>query len=177
MSARTLVVIDVQRDYFDGAHPLPGAAAAGERVAALLAHARAAGDRIVHVRHEGDSGFLVAGTRGAEAQPIASARDGEPVVVKAHPNAFTDTELAAVLGRPAGPLVVVGMMSNMCVDATARAAIDLGHPVTVAHDACAAADLAFEGVSVPAATVHAAFMAALRDAGAEVVAEAEITAA
>ncbi len=51
-------------------------------------------------------------------------------------------------------------MSHMCVDAGVRAAADMGYPVTVLHDACATLDLEFNGVTVPAAQVHAAMMAA-----------------
>ena len=39
---------------------------------------------------------------------------------------------------------------------------DLGYKCLVVHDACATRDQEFEGVFVPAAEVHAAFMAALR---------------
>ncbi len=53
------------------------------------------------------------------------------------------------------------MMSSMCVDATVRAAADLGFAVTVVHDACAAPDLAFAGEPIPGRSVHGAFMAAL----------------
>lgn len=45
--------------------------------------------------------------------------------------------------------------------AAARAAADFGYKVTVIHDACASRDLAFGGVTVPAAHAHAAFMSAL----------------
>lgn len=62
----------------------------------------------------------------------------------------------------------------MCVDATTRAALDLGFDVTVAHDACAAPALEFDGQALPGATVHAAFMAALGDAGATVIATEEL---
>jgi nicotinamidase-related amidase len=68
----------------------------------------------------------------------------------------------------------MGMMSSMCVDATVRAAADLGFQVTVVHDACAAPDLSFDGVTVPAAQVHAAFMAALGDSYAELASAEEI---
>lgn len=43
-----------------------------------------------------------------------------------------------------------------------RAASDLGYKCVVVHDACATRDQEFEGTVVPAADVHAAFMAALR---------------
>jgi nicotinamidase-related amidase len=61
------------------------------------------------------------------------------------------------------------MMSSMCVDATVRAAVDLGFAATVVHDACAAPDLEFAGNVVGGETVHAAFMAALSDGYATVI--------
>ncbi len=48
----------------------------------------------------------------------------------------------------------------MCVDSTTRAASELGFTCTVVADACAAPDLALGDVTVPGATVHAAFLAA-----------------
>jgi nicotinamidase-related amidase len=71
-------------------------------------------------------------------------------------------------------LVVCGMMTSMCVDATVRAAVDLGFDTTVAHDACATCDLDFGGTSIPAASVHAAFLAALADGYAAVVSTDDI---
>jgi nicotinamidase-related amidase len=92
------------------------------------------------------------------------------VVVKHFPNAFRETGLLEAL-RGAGieALVVAGAMGHMCVDATTRAAADLGFSCTVAADACATRDLAFRGQAVPAELVHAAFMAALEGAYARVV--------
>lgn len=52
-------------------------------------------------------------------------------------------------------------MSNVCIDAITRAAADMEYECQVVHDACAASDLEFNGVNVPAIQVHAAFMAAL----------------
>ena len=68
------------------------------------------------------------------------------------------------------------MMSSMCVDAPVRAAVDLGFSVTVVHDGCAAPDLRFGETDVPGAMVHAAFMAALADGDAAVVASDELLA-
>ena len=61
------------------------------------------------------------------------------------------------------------MMSSMCVDATVRAAVDLGFSATVIHDACAAPELEFQGSVVPGEVVHQAFMAALADGYARVI--------
>jgi nicotinamidase-related amidase len=97
------------------------------------------------------------------------------VITKAFPNSFRETELEDELrARGVDELVVCGMMTSMCVDATVRAAVDLGFDTTVAHDACATCDLEFDGRSVPAAAVHAAFLAALGDGYATVVATDDI---
>ena len=69
------------------------------------------------------------------------------------------------------------MMSSMCVDATVRAAADLGFEVTVAHDACAAPDLEFGGTRVPAAMNAACTWAALGDGYAAVASADDILAA
>jgi nicotinamidase-related amidase len=57
----------------------------------------------------------------------------------------------------------------MCIAAAARASADFGYATTVIHDACATHDQTFEGVTVAAAQVHAANMAALAFAYAQVV--------
>jgi nicotinamidase-related amidase len=56
-------------------------------------------------------------------------------------------------------VVIVGAMSHMCIDATSRAAADLGYSVVIIHDACATMNLEFKGTTVPAVQVHAACMA------------------
>ena len=172
--ARGLVIVDIQRDYFPGgAHPLEGAEAASASAAKLLKGFRATGDPVFHVRHvwdEDEATFMRLGTDGVEIHESVAPREGEVVISKEHPNSFRDTGLEAEL-RSAGvdELVVCGMMTSMCVDATVRAAVDLGFDTTVAHDACATCDLDFDGVSIPAASVHAAFLAALADGYATVV--------
>jgi nicotinamidase-related amidase len=72
---------------------------------------------------------------------------GEEVILKHKPNSFLNTRLHDTLAsRGISNLVIVGAMSQMCIDATTRAASDLGYKVTVVHDACAARDAEF-GVS------------------------------
>ncbi|WP_322410401.1 cysteine hydrolase family protein [Microbacterium invictum] len=176
-----LVLIDIQRDYFPGGRfPLVGSDAAAERAADLLAAFRAAGLPVVHVRHaaSGAGSFLEEGTPGAEIDPRVAPGGGEPVVVKHHPNAFFGGRLDEALAAHAGaPLVVAGMMTSMCVDASVRAASDLGWKVTVAADACAAPDLSFGGTTVGGADVHAAFLAALASAYSRVEPVAAVIAA
>ncbi len=179
MASRTLLIIDIQRDYFPGgAYPLVGPEAAAEAASNVLGRFREAGDPVIHMKHvwdAPDAEFMRAGTDGVEIHPAVAPADGEPVLEKANPNSFLDTGLEEALReRGTEDLVVAGMMSSMCVDATVRAAADLGFSPTVVHDACAAPDLEFNGVEVPGAAVHAAFMAALADGYAELTSAAEL---
>jgi nicotinamidase-related amidase len=174
-----LLIIDIQRDYFPGgAYPLVEPETAARAARRVLERFRAEGRPVVHLRHvwdAPDATFMRPGTEGVEIHPLVAPVDGEPVIEKANPNGFLDTDLAERLRAVgADELVVVGMMSSMCVDATVRAAVDLGLETTVVHDGCAAPDLHFEGQDVPGAAVHAAFMAAIADGYAEVVGADEL---
>lgn len=167
MPKRALVLIDIQKDYFPGGKwTLDGIEAAASNAAKVLASARAAGDLVVHVRHEfptADAPFFAPGSDGAKIHPKVKSLEGEAVVLKHHVNSFRETDLKALLDRHGVEEVVIcGAMSHMCVDAGTRAASDLGYRCVVVHDACATREQEFEGVVVPAAEVHAAFMAALR---------------
>jgi nicotinamidase-related amidase len=65
----------------------------------------------------------------------------------------------------------------MCVDATARAAFDLGFELDLLHDAMAAPALKFGETTVPSRQVHAAFLAALSSVYGRVASVAEFLAA
>jgi nicotinamidase-related amidase len=176
---RALVLVDIQKDYFSGgAHPLEGPEAAATAAGRLLEAFRNAGEPVVHVRHlwdEEEATFMRPGTAGIEIHPAVAPLDGETVIEKAHPNSFLETPLEEHLRSVgANELVVCGMMTSMCVDATVRAAVDLGFDTTVAHDACATCELEFGDRVIPAGSVHAAFLAALADGYAAVVATDDI---
>jgi nicotinamidase-related amidase len=166
MSRRAILLIDVQNDYFPGGKwPLVGIDSATNNVALLLESTRQAGNLVVHIRHEfpnADAPFFTPNSEGAQihckVQPFAD----EPVVLKHSVNSFLETELQAVLNKNGiEELVICGAMSHMCVDAGTRAASDLGYRCVVVHDACATRDLEFNGATISAADVHAAFMSAL----------------
>lgn len=175
MTKHALIVIDIQNDYFPGGKwTLEGADRAADNAARIVAATRDNGDLVVHVRHEfesSDAPFFTPGSDGARIHPKVAPQDHEPVVLKHKVNSFLNTELKALLDeRGIGAVTVIGSMSHMCIDAFTRAAADLDYNVTVIHDACATRDLEFNGVTVPAAHVHAAFMAALAFAYAQVIA-------
>jgi nicotinamidase-related amidase len=172
--ARGLLLIDIQRDYFPGgAYPLVDSDAAADRAAILLSGFRERGDPVIHVQHiwdADDAVFFRPGTPGVEHDPRVAPAEGETLIVKEMPNAFRGTELEENLrSRSIDELVVAGMMTSMCVDASVRAGVDLGFQITVVGDACAAPDLTHGSITVPGAHVHAAFLAALADGYAAVV--------
>jgi nicotinamidase-related amidase len=176
---RALVIVDFQKDYFPGgAHPLVAPEAAARAARRVLDAFRASGDSVVHVRHIWDekaATFMRPDTEGVEIHPELAPAEGELMITKEYPNSFRETPLEDELrARGVGSLVVCGMMTSMCVDATVRAAVDLGFDTTVVHDACATCDLQFDGRRVPALEVHSAFLAALGDGYAAVVSSDEI---
>ena len=115
--------------------------------------------------------YFPGGAMELNGMDAAAARAGETVIRKHFPNAFRDSTLGSALGQAgARELVIVNAMSHMCIDATTRAAFDLGYSCTVLADACATRDPIFDGAQIPAAQVHASFMAALSSPYAQVIA-------
>jgi nicotinamidase-related amidase len=177
--SQALLLVDLQNDYFPGgAMELVGSPEAGLRAEALLLAFRRATKPVVHIQHVSTrpgATFFLPGTEGVRILASLTPIPGEPVYQKYFPNSFRDTPLLDHL-RDLGitKLVVAGMMTHMCIDTTVRAAFDLGFQCLLAGDACATRDLARPGVTVPAAQVQAAFLAALDGTFAKVLAAAEL---
>ncbi len=165
-----LLLIDIQNDYFPGGKmELEGAQQAARRAAALLQCFREHGGRHIHIQHESirpGATFFLRGTEGIAIHDSVAHFEGEPLVVKHYPNSFRETNLLQMLHDwQIERLVICGMMTHMCVDATVRAATDFGFQVIVAADACATRALTYGQVTVPAAHVQAAFLAAFKSYG------------
>jgi nicotinamidase-related amidase len=179
MAERALLIIDMQNDYFPGGKmELEGAEAAAENAAGALEQFRKLGLPVFHVKHlsvRPGATFFIPGTTGVEIHQRVRPREGERVFEKNFPNSFRATELdAALKAADAKELVVAGMMTHMCVDATVRQAADLGYRVTLLGDACATRTQNFNGETIPARQVHAAFLAALNGFYAKVISAREL---
>jgi nicotinamidase-related amidase len=177
-----LLVIDIQNDYFPGGRmELRGPTEAAERAAALIARFRAGGLPVTFIQHiarRPDATFFLPGTEGVAIHPSVAPLDSEPVIEKHYPNAFRETHLLEDL-RSASieQVVIAGMMTHMCIDATTRAAFDFGFECLIASDACATRDLTLGATTIPAAAVHHAFLAALNGTYGRVTTAAEVAAA
>jgi nicotinamidase-related amidase len=174
-----LLLVDLQNEYFPGGNmELVGIEDASANAQILLQEFRNARLPVVHVKHisahPGETSFLP-GTTGAEIHHMVAPQEAEIVVQKNFPNSFRDTSLLEKLNMETiGNLVICGAMSHMCIDATTRAAFDLGFNCVVAEDACATRDLVFKSKTIKASDVHASFMAALSDPYADVISTQEI---
>ncbi len=164
--SKALIIIDIQNDYFEnGAMELVGSLQASENAKLVLSKFRNDNLPVVHVQHLSvapDSTFFLPETEGQKIHQNVMPIAGEKVITKYYPNSFRETELLDYLhSKNITELVVVGMMTHMCVDATVRAAKDFGFECTVVGDACASRDLEINEKSVKAEDVHNAFLSAL----------------
>lgn len=160
-----LLLIDVQNEYFNGGGiPLEGMEEVVKNCRQLLEHFRNLKLPIFHVQHSLQAGaaFFAPHTKGYEIHPLVKPQPNETLVVKHYPNSFRETILLSALQRAQiTHLIIAGAMVHLCVDATVRAAFDLGYICTVIVDACATQAVEFAGKTIPADTVHATFMSAL----------------
>ncbi|MFK0329818.1 isochorismatase family protein [Rhizobium sp. NPDC090275] len=152
---RTLLVIDVQNDYFPGgALSLWEAEETEKRVVEAIRQARARGDGIVLVRHvsTAPTGLFAAGGHGVEIRPAVLAAAGDaPVVTKQYADAFQETNLADHL-KGTTELLICGMMTQNCVVFTALSRAAEGFQIKVIDDLCTA----------PLEVVHLIALSALR---------------
>lgn len=162
---QVLIIIDIQNDYFDnGKMPLVGSIDAADKAASILEYFRKHQLPVIFIQHINPKGapFFELDTEGVEIHKSLKPLVEEKIVIKNYPNSFIETNLQeTLLQYNISDLVICGMMTSMCVDATTRAAKDLGYNCTVIADACAAPNLGFDGRIVDGSDVSAAFIAAL----------------
>jgi len=169
-----LILVDIQNDYFPGGRmELVEISEAGQKAGELLSFFRANNWPTHHIQHlsaRQGATFFLPDTEGAEIHDCIKPLSDEQVIQKFYPNSFRETALLEELKEnQVEQLVICGAMSHMCIDATTRAAFDLGFECLVIQDACATRNLEFGGKTIAAEEVHGAFMAALGAAYARVL--------
>jgi len=174
-----LIVIDIQNDYFPGGKmELEGSEQAGQVAGRLLGFFRERRLPVFHIQHiavRPEATFFLPNSEGVEIHQSVKPLNGEIVIQKHFPNSFRETGLLQHLQRDnIQQLVVVGMMTHMCVDATTRAATDYGYECLIAHDACATRSLKFGDRVVSALDLHTSFLAALNGTYGKVMSADEI---
>lgn len=171
LSDSAFIIIDAQREYFDGALPAAGIEAAIAETAQLLARARQSGMPVIHVMHRGRGAMFNPASPGFEIVAQLRPGTGESIIEKTLENCFAGSQLAETIQRTGRKnLIFSGFMTHNCLGTTARAARDLGYGITIVARATATRDLPDgKGGVIPAAVVQNVNLAALADRTAVVV--------
>lgn len=161
-----LIVIDIQNDYFPGgAMELVGSTKTAQKANQILTYFRNHHLPIIHIKHvslQQGATFFLPNTEGSEINKSVLPLKTEKLVIKNYPNSFRDTELLAYLKENhITNLVFCGMMTDVCVDATVRAAMDYGFTNTIISDAVTTTDRSLNGQKVSAKQVTTAYLAGL----------------
>ncbi|MDR2541911.1 MAG: cysteine hydrolase [Treponema sp.] len=137
-----LIIIDIQNDYFDGGRfTLHNSLGALNNTESILRQFRDRGLPVIHVQHINPrgAGFFEPGTWGVEIHERVKPLENEALIVKHQISSFAGTELEKILkDKDINRLIICGMQSNVCVEATAKDAVLLGFQVIILEDACAA---------------------------------------
>jgi nicotinamidase-related amidase len=146
-----LLILDAQVNMFDAA--LYDGAALLERLRTLLDRARTARIPVVFVQNSGGPGDPdEPGTAGWALHPALPVEPADLVIEKRNPDAFEGTSLQQELAtRGIRTLVIAGMQTELCIDATCRRAAALGYDVTLVADSHST----FDGSSLRAADIIA----------------------
>jgi nicotinamidase-related amidase len=139
--SRTLLVIDIQNDYFPGGKfPLWNSEAALRNSEQTIARAISLDIPVVLVQHMagGAAPFFNEGTPGAEIHPrILAVAPNAPVIVKKFADGFHKTVLEQTLSRlGTSELLVCGMMTQNCVTHTAISKSAERYKVSILPDCC-----------------------------------------
>jgi nicotinamidase-related amidase len=165
---KALLIVDIQNDYFSGGTmELVNSEQAGLNAGKILNKFRKDGLPVIYIKHiavNSNAAFFKPDTKGAEINSCVKPNENEKIFVKHFPNSFRDTGLLEYLkSQNITDLVICGMMTHMCIDATTRAAKDYGFNIILIGDACATRGLEINGQKVKAEDVHNSFLAALNN--------------
>lgn len=154
-----LLIVDIQNFYFPGEGAgLVSAVPAGLKAKEVLGIFREENQLVVHVRHKADKGFEI----HKNVEPISN----EKVITKEEVNSFQGTDLLEYLkSNTISRLVIIGMQTQMCVEAVVRAGYDFGFECVVIQDACATRDVKFKDKTVKAEDVQTTILATMNDGG------------
>lgn len=165
-----LLIIDVQNDYFPGGKmTLEKSVQAAENTRRILEYFRNNHLPVIHIQHistNDGAAFFLPGTDGAKINHLVLPEKDEKVIVKHFPNSFRETDLLDYLqSKNIKNLVITGMMTDVCVESTTRAAFDFGFTNIIIGDATATGNRELNGEVIKAEEVQRSFLAAISALG------------
>jgi len=170
MENTALLIIDVQNDYFPGGKmTLEKAEQAVQNIRKVLNHFRENHLPVIHIRHistNDGATFFLPDTDGVKINNWVLPQENEKIITKHFPNSFRETDLMNYLqSKKIKSLVITGMMTDVCVESTTRAAFDFGFSNTVIGDATATRNREINGEVVKAADVQKSILAGISALG------------
>ena len=131
MGKMAVLIVDVQKALVE-AHPYREEEFLQE-LENLADSARKAGTEIIYVRHDGGAGDeLESGTEGWKIHEAVEPKTGERIFDKSFNSAFLETDLEEYLKeKQITDLILMGMQTEYCIDATCKAAFELGYGVVI----------------------------------------------
>ncbi|WP_436897695.1 isochorismatase family protein [Acinetobacter gyllenbergii] len=136
-----MIVVDVQNAFVSGSDAVPASKSLIASISILLAKARAANVPVIFLQNDGEIGSADEPYQFGWAL-FFSPQSNEYVIRKNQDNGFSGTRLQQILhDHRIKSLAICGVLSEMCVAATARAALELGYDVLLPHDAHATYDV------------------------------------
>jgi len=144
MNDTTLLIIDAQVNMFDEQTPIYESERLLQTLTELIHSARAASVPVIFVRNNGTAVDPdEPGTPGWELHPNLTPLPGEIIIDKFSPDSFHETNLHELLQtNGVKKLVMAGMQTEFCVNATCQRAVELGYAVTAVADAHSTFDMA-----------------------------------
>ncbi|WP_312285833.1 cysteine hydrolase family protein [Chryseobacterium gleum] len=170
MENTALLIIDVQNDYFPGGKmTLEKSEQAAENIRKVLDYFRNNHLPVIHIQHistnEGAT-FFLSDTDGVKINNWVLPKENEKIITKHFPNSFRETDLLNYLqSKKIKSLVITGMMTDVCVESTIRAAFDFGFSNTVIGDATATRNRELNGEVIKAEEVQRSFLAGISALG------------
>lgn len=161
---RALLVIDVQKEYFDGAFPIRHPAGHLESILEVMDAAQKANIPVVVIRHHQpapESPVFRKGSDLWQLRPEVESRPRDILIDKQFPGSFTNTPLDEFLKEKGIETVcIAGYMTQMCCDTTARQAFHRGYNVEFLRDATGTLDVQNQAGSVTAEQLHESILVA-----------------
>lgn len=161
---RALLVIDVQREYFEGALPITHPAGHLENILAVMDQAAEAKIPTAVIRHhqpDPNSPIFRLNSDMWQLHPEVEKRPRDILIDKQLPGSFTNTDLNQWLKDVgADTVAIAGYMTHICCDTTAKQAAHHGYKVEFLRDATGTLEVDNEAGSVSAEQMQRSILVA-----------------
>lgn len=134
MSSTALLIVDVQNLLING-HPYNEKKVI-KNIKELLLAARENNKEVIYVRHDDGVGTeLEKGSHGWEIYKEIEPKENERIIDKEYNSAFHKTSLQSYLdSKKIDTLILVGLQTEYCIDATCKSAFDLDYSVVIPEE-------------------------------------------